>query len=190
MVVPTLSGAQPGHHCKIPQGLVPSESIPTVTENDETWLDKCNVYKNYSAALNETEPCTNGWTYDTEVTGNTIVNEVCYSARTAGLTIPRSLGIPSWRYVTLPCMNSWTYDTQVTGNTIVNEVCCSAYTNGWTYDTQVTGNTIINEVCCSACMNGWTYDTQVTGTPSSMRYVTLHQWLDLRHCGHQKHHRQ
>ena len=71
-----ILGAQPRHHCWIPEGNKPNESIPMVTKDGVTDLDKCNVYKNFSSVSNETEPCPLGWYYDTEVPGNTIVSEV------------------------------------------------------------------------------------------------------------------
>ena len=85
-------GAQPGHHCAIPEGVSINDSIPyTKDEADDKYkLDKCKVFQNFSKVKNVTEECPDGWVYDTEVTGKTIVSEVLYSIMILGFTHPKS----------------------------------------------------------------------------------------------------
>ena len=59
-----------------------------VTKDGKAQLDQCNIYTNYSVELNKTEPCPDGWYYDTEVTGNTIVNEVHFLTPASEVDFP------------------------------------------------------------------------------------------------------
>ena len=66
--------ADPGHHCTVPGNVSLNISLPGET-TDGVWTpDQCLMYVP-SGGGNETQSCTNGWTYGTEFT-STIVTEV------------------------------------------------------------------------------------------------------------------
>ena len=67
-------GATPPHRCRIPDGHPVNMSIPFLEDGT---LDKCNVYKNYSARVEDVKmPCPEGWVYTLVDGDSTIVNEV------------------------------------------------------------------------------------------------------------------
>ena len=67
-----LAGYIPKHHCKTPD----NSSIKNWIPKDENGnYESCSIYVN-SSVSNETVSCTDGWEYEDENWGLTIVNEV------------------------------------------------------------------------------------------------------------------
>lgn len=60
----------PPHHCLNLPGLLLNESVPII---DRTY-SQCEEYINTSIRV-ETQPCSNGWEFDTEETGHSIVSD-------------------------------------------------------------------------------------------------------------------
>ena len=70
-IIPTLAPQTP-HHCKTPADSSLEEWLP-VDSNGK--FESCSMYKNLSIN-NETVPCTNGWKYNEEETGPSIISKV------------------------------------------------------------------------------------------------------------------
>ena len=65
-------------HCKVPEGVSPSEAIPPDPDNSEV-LDRCSHYLNFSRSTNVTvSGCPMGWHYSDEV--YSIIHEVGLSS--------------------------------------------------------------------------------------------------------------
>ncbi len=83
MLAISFIGATPDHHCKLPPDRLPNDSIPVIEtlqgslyiENDLEY-SSCKQYVNLTYESNETISCTDGWWYDDDMYGSTIVTEV------------------------------------------------------------------------------------------------------------------
>ncbi|XP_072032143.1 organic cation transporter protein-like [Amphiura filiformis] len=82
MLAISFIGAAPDHHCQLPPGRWPNDSIPVVENRqgnvyleDEVEYSSCKQYINFTSDSNETIPCTEGWWYDDTYYGSTIVTE-------------------------------------------------------------------------------------------------------------------
>ncbi|XP_028413363.1 organic cation transporter protein-like [Dendronephthya gigantea] len=65
--------AKTPHHCTLAANQTLRDFIPLVVRDNKEQFDGCSIYTKYSG--NESEPCRNGWTYDLEERGNTIISE-------------------------------------------------------------------------------------------------------------------
>jgi len=74
MLAIVFLGAQNEHHCLLPEGVTPNDTVP-IAEDGAGW-DKCHVYTDPSPrrSSNETEDCSDGWHYYGDA-GRTIVSE-------------------------------------------------------------------------------------------------------------------
>lgn len=64
----------PPHHCTVCENCTLEDSIP-VQDGDPLIFEQCLEYVN-PEWKNETQPCSNGWQYDTELYGDSIVSDV------------------------------------------------------------------------------------------------------------------
>ena len=61
------------HHCRVPEGQLLNESIPTHTVDGQQQYQECLMYVNGTNS-NKTTACQHGWSYNLEYT--TVVSEV------------------------------------------------------------------------------------------------------------------
>lgn len=68
--------ATPSHHCTLRDGYLLNQSVPIEeVENGDTVYSQCLEYSNPDIR-NSTRECQNGWEYETDVYGETIISEV------------------------------------------------------------------------------------------------------------------
>ena len=72
-LVPFPNGWTQPHHCRVPEGQLLNESIPTHTVDGQQQYQECSMYVNGTSS-NETTDCQHGWAYSSEYTS--IVSEV------------------------------------------------------------------------------------------------------------------
>lgn len=70
--------AKTKYHCKVENGDIVKDLVPTVIRNNKRQWDGCHLYAGNNTT--ETIPCTDGWTYDLEDGEATIISEVCVNA--------------------------------------------------------------------------------------------------------------
>ena len=78
-IFPSVYGATPPHHCRLPEGISTNGSIPRSATGQ---LSRCEVYVNYTVESGEVQYCPNGWVYlgeDGEATVPTDVSIYTYS---------------------------------------------------------------------------------------------------------------
>ena len=68
------AGYIPKHHCKFPENSSIQQWIPRDNEGN---LESCSIFVN-STVSNKTVDCTDGWEYEDQNCGLTIVNEVYF----------------------------------------------------------------------------------------------------------------
>lgn len=65
--------AKTKYHCKVENGDIVKDLVPTVIRNNKRQWDGCHLYAGNNTT--ETIPCTDGWTYDLEDGEATIISE-------------------------------------------------------------------------------------------------------------------